>query len=67
MSAAKAKAELLALLDEVARTRQEIVVTKRGKAVARLVPLKRDRKPVASRGRILGDVVSPIDSGWELG
>src|SRR5438445_733648 len=33
------KARCLKLLDEVAETGQEIVVTKRGKAVARLAPL----------------------------
>ncbi len=33
------KARCLALLDEVAQTRTSIVVTKRGRPVARLVPL----------------------------
>jgi len=34
------KAQCLALLDQVERTRVEIVVTKRGRPVARLVPLE---------------------------
>jgi prevent-host-death family protein len=37
--AAAFKAKCLALLDEVAATRQPLVVTKRGRAVARLVPV----------------------------
>jgi len=37
--AATFKAKCLALLDEVAATRQPLVVTKRGRAVARLVPI----------------------------
>jgi prevent-host-death family protein len=37
--AATFKAKCLALLDEVAATRQPLVVTKRGRAVARLVPV----------------------------
>jgi prevent-host-death family protein len=37
--AAAFKARCLALLDEVAATRQPLIVTKRGRAVARLVPV----------------------------
>jgi prevent-host-death family protein len=37
--AATFKVRCLALLDEVAATRQPLVVTKRGRAVARLVPV----------------------------
>lgn len=62
--AAKFKAECLALLDEVERTRQELIVTKRGKPVARLVPLaplKATKKP---RLRILGDIVNIGEPEW---
>lgn len=38
--ASRFKAECLALLDKVERTHVSIVVTKRGKPVARLVPLQ---------------------------
>jgi prevent-host-death family protein len=44
--AASLKAECLCLVDEVAARRQPIVVTKRGKAVARLVPV--DNTPIGS-------------------
>ncbi|MDX2009987.1 MAG: type II toxin-antitoxin system prevent-host-death family antitoxin [Myxococcaceae bacterium] len=64
-TAAEAKAKLLALLDRVERTGVEVVVTKRGRPVARLAPLKRPRKGLVSRGKILGDLVSPVDTGWE--
>lgn len=65
ISAADFKANCLRLLDEVARTRRPLVVTKRGKAVAKLVPL--DEKPIDIFGRmagtikIHGDIVGPID------
>jgi prevent-host-death family protein len=54
----------LALLDQVALTRQEIVVTKRGRAVARLVPIE---KAPSLRGSVLDadDIVEPIDVTWE--
>lgn len=39
MQASEFKARCLAVLDDVARTREEIVVTKHGVPVARLVPV----------------------------
>jgi prevent-host-death family protein len=39
MQASTFKAQCLAVLDDVARTRTTVVVTKHGKAVARLVPV----------------------------
>ena len=58
------KSKCLALLDDVAATRQEIVVTKRGRAVARLVPIE---KAPSLRGSVLqaDDIVEPLDVVWE--
>ena len=39
VKASEFKAKCLAMLDEVARTRREIVVTKHGRPIAKLVPL----------------------------
>jgi prevent-host-death family protein len=68
IAAATFKAECLALLDEVASTGRSIVVTKRGRAVARVVPVER-LKPGALKGtiRFIGDVVGPLDVDWEAG
>ncbi|MGQ0575909.1 MAG: type II toxin-antitoxin system Phd/YefM family antitoxin [Pseudonocardia sp.] len=41
MQASEFKARCLAVLDEVATTHTEIVVTKHGRPVARLVPIQR--------------------------
>ena len=65
IAAGEFKAKCLRLLDEVATGRAALVITKRGKPVAKLVPI--DDKPVdiygcmAGTGRILGDIVSPLD------
>ena len=58
------KAKCLALLDQVSMTRQEIVVTKRGHAVARLVLIE---KAPSLRGSVLqaDDIIEPIDVAWE--
>ena len=58
------KARCLALLDEVAETGEEIVVTKRGKPVAKVVGVK-PPKSLKGSVRVLGDVISPIDVEWD--
>jgi len=57
------KARCLALLDEVATSGQEIVVTKRGVAVARVAPLA---EPESLAGSITHetDIVSPLGGPW---
>jgi prevent-host-death family protein len=67
ISAAEFKARCLALLDEVSATGETVVVTKRGKPVAKLVAIGADAKPRPLRGsvRYRGDIVAPIDESWE--
>ena len=68
IAAGEFKAKCLHLLDEVAQQRAPLVITKRGKPVAKLIPI--DDKPVDIYGcmagtiRILGDIVSPLDVEW---
>jgi prevent-host-death family protein len=56
------------LLIEVQQHRKEIVITKRGRAVARLVPVDDKRPGIFGRlkgtARILGDIFSTGES-WE--
>jgi prevent-host-death family protein len=68
------KAKCLALVDEVARTRKGILITKNGKPVAELVPYgakKRNaNKPNAlgilkDKLFITGDIILPIDVKWD--
>ena len=64
VTASEFRARCPALMDEVADNGGEIIITKRGKPVARLVQ-HRERKQLrhgAGRGRmkILGDIVSPL-------
>jgi prevent-host-death family protein len=67
--AGKFKAQCLQMLDDVQQNRREIVITKRGKAVARLVPLESDLQPIWGRMKgtveILGDIVGPIGEKWD--
>jgi prevent-host-death family protein len=70
IAAGKFKATCLALLDEVQRSRKEIIITKRGKPVARLVPVEDAVPDIFGRmkgsGIILGDIVSPIGEIWDV-
>ncbi len=65
------KAHCLRLVDEVARGRFELVVTKRGKPIARVVPLEdapADDALARLRGTVTGgDRVEDFDTGvvWE--
>jgi len=59
-------------MDEVAESGQEIVITKHGRPVARLVPAKPvEKKPETlfgiDKGRfeIIGDIDDPIPVRWE--
>jgi prevent-host-death family protein len=69
VSAAQFKANCLRLMDEVAQQRRPITITKRGKPVAKLVPV--EEEPIdlfgymAGTATICGDIISPIeDAGW---
>jgi prevent-host-death family protein len=69
IAAGEFKAKCLGLLDQVQKTRQEIVVTKRGKAIAKLVPVDEEKPQIWGRmkgtGIILGDIVSPLGVEWD--
>jgi prevent-host-death family protein len=57
------KARCLAVMDEVASKKEPVVITKRGKPVAKLVPVEPSRDEIFGflRGKleIVGDIVSP--------
>ena len=69
IKASEFKARCLKLMDEVADNGAEIVITKNGRPVSRLVPWR--KKPDTlfgiDRGKleILGDVDEPLDVAWE--
>lgn len=48
IAAAEFKAKCLALLDDVAEKKETLVVTKRGKPVARVVPVEEPRSLIGS-------------------
>jgi len=69
VAAGEFKAKCLKLIDVVAETRKPLIITKRGKAVARLVPEPKGKQKLfgSMKGSVLweGDIISPIDVEWE--
>lgn len=72
IAAGQFKQTCLRLLDEVGESGESIVITKRGKAVAQLAPVKPKRAEdwlgaMRDRGKVLGDLVAPASEPdeWE--
>ena len=71
MQAAKFKAQCLAVIDEVQKTGQPVLVTKRGKPVARLIPEVTDVDEIfdsmRGKAKIVGDIMNTIPlSDYEM-
>ena len=69
IKASEFKVKCLAIIDEVERTGRAVVITKKGKPVATLVPHRASRPKVLGLLRdrlfITGDIISPIDVEWD--
>lgn len=69
ITAAEFKAKCLKLMDEMAKTREPVVITKRGKPIARLVPIA--EPPLSMFGymrgtvEIVGDIVDTPAVEWD--
>jgi prevent-host-death family protein len=72
ISAAAFKTHCLALMDDVQSTREPVVITKRGKPVAKLVPADNARREFIGRLKglieIVGDIESPVEppEAWDV-
>lgn len=68
MAAGSFKVHCLAVMDEVQAKRETVVITKRGKPVAKLVPTEKEPDEIFDffRGKavIVGDIISPAIEDW---
>jgi prevent-host-death family protein len=71
MAAGAFKVHCLKVMDEVQSKRQAVLITKRGKPVAKLVPVEKEKDDIfgflKGKGKITGDIVSPILTPEEWG
>ena len=69
LTASEFRAKCLKLMDEVAAGAGDLVITKKGRPVARLTALRKRRSAPfgqdRGRFRIVGDIVSPLEVEWE--
>lgn len=69
ISASEFKAKCLGIMDDVARTGEEIVVTKNGKPMTRMVPYKQlaDSPIGLHRGlwQLEDDLIEPVGESWD--
>ncbi len=74
INAAEFRKKCFKILDQVRATRREVIITKRGKPVAKIVHIvqKNEKDPMlgalSGTGRTMGDLTQPIaDSNqWEI-
>lgn len=71
IAAGSFKANCLAVMDDVQAKHETIIITKRGKPVAKLVPIDSESdeiyKFLDGKGSIAGDVLAPALSSKEWG
>lgn len=69
LAAGKFKDICLQTLDEVAASRRPVVITKRGRPVARLVPIGTTARPRSLAGSVVAETGDPYSTGevWDAG
>jgi prevent-host-death family protein len=74
INAAEFRSKCFKILDQVKSTHTEVIITKRGKPIAKLthIPEKNDKDPLlgalSGSGQTLGDLTRPVSDSkdWEI-
>ena len=72
IAAGQFKAQCLNLMDKVQETREPVLITKRGKPIAKLIPVDQRSDDFIGRLegviKVVGDIESPIEppEAWEV-
>ena len=69
LSVSKFKATCLAVLEDVRKQKKKVVVTKRGKPIAEIMPVNYQKEDISLKDTVLfmGDIVSPVAADeWEV-
>lgn len=65
----KFKATCLAVLKDVSRQKKRVIITKRGKPIAEIIPVNHQKKekPLKETVLFIGDIMSPVaQDEWEI-
>lgn len=72
ISAAQFRTNCFKILDDVKQTQKEVIITKRGKPIAKIVSYKHEGNSdpligaMIHAGETLDDLTVPFDDKWEL-
>ena len=68
LSVSEFKSKCLAVLQDVNKQKKRVVITKRGKPIAEVIPYDPREKEIPLKDTVLfmGDIISPVaDEDWE--
>jgi prevent-host-death family protein len=68
LTVSKFKATCLAVVEEVAKSKKPVIITKRGKPIAELIPYagEAEQVPLKEAVAFVGDIISPVAAeDWE--
>lgn len=69
IAAGEFKAKCLSLMDQVQKTKKPIIITKRGRPIAKLSAMDAEEGDffgcMKDSVKITGDIISPIDVDWD--
>ena len=72
VTAAKFRSNCFKILDEVDKQHKEVIITKRGKPIAKLIHYETDNSSdpligaLPNVGSTVGDLTAPFEDDWEL-
>jgi prevent-host-death family protein len=69
LSVSKFKATCLSVLDDVKKQKKRIIITKRGKPIAEVIPFDHGKEdaPLKDTVAFIGDIISPVaEEDWEV-
>ena len=68
LSISEFKATCLAVLEDISKQKKRVVITKRGKPIAEVIPFEAEHKEIPLKDTVtfIGDIISPVaEDDWE--
>ena len=69
IQASEFKAKCLKIMDDVAKTGEEVIITKNGKAISKLVPYREPKQSLfgihAGKLTVYDDILVPVGEEWD--
>ena len=69
LSVSEFKAKCLSVLQDVNKQKKRIIITKRGKPIAEIIPHESEEKEIPLEDTVvfMGDIISPVaEEDWEI-